>query len=86
MPLTPDSATPEEIARGLALLDKQRERAKARYYANHDENKKRQLEYYYAHHEERKTKNREAARRRVALFKASQEVVAPSDGPDPIRS
>lgn len=74
MPLTPDTASPEEIARGLSLLQKQRERARERYYKDHEKNKQKQLEYYYAHHEERKTKNREAARARSAALKTIKQL------------
>ena len=76
MPLSPENATPEEIARGLALLQKQRDRARDRYYKDHEKNKERQLQYYYANHEANKTRNREAARARAAAFKAMKQLAA----------
>lgn len=83
MPLA-DNATPEEIELALRRLHKQRERSRAAYFRNHEVNKERQLAYYYAHHEERKTKNREAARLRVAREKAKLEAdqIAANKKPD----
>lgn len=81
-PNPPVNLTPEEA---LARIQLQREKARARYYANHEENKQRQLGYYYAHHEERKLKNRDAMRARAAAKKAADAPPASTDGPDPFR-
>lgn len=67
-PMPPLNLTPEEA---LLRIQHQREKARARYYANHEENKQRQLGYYYAHHEERKIKNRDAMRARAAAKRAA---------------
>ena len=76
-PNPPVNLTPEEA---LLRIQHQREKARARYYANHEENKQRQLGYYYAHHEERKVKNRDAMRARAAAKKAA---AAAGDAPPP---
>lgn len=92
MPLTPENATPEEVARALAILEKQRQRSRQQYYKHHERNKERQLQYYYARHEENKTKNREAARARAAAYKlvkqmaAVPEIAAAATSADPLRS
>ena len=76
----PLNLTPEEV---LLRIQHQREKARARYYANHEENKQRQLGYYYAHHEERKIKNRDAMRARAAAKKAAAAADAPVPPADP---
>ena len=77
----PVNITPEEA---LARIQHQREKARARYYANHEENKARQLGYYYAHHEERKIKNRDAMRVRAAARRAAAAAPAGEPPADPI--